>query len=264
MLGNFVEATLEARIEWTCYSSLHLTPSPSSLFPLTTHITLLLLLLLPLPLSTFSISIMKFINPKNLFRKKEKSSVSRSDPLSFGSSSSSDESLHKPITGGSQTPTSVLPDVSGEWSDITVDVQCELAQAFRLIDRDNDGVVSREELEAVLTRLGARPPTPEEIALMLSEVDSDGKGCISVETIMNRVASGSDPNPEEELREAFEVFDTDRDGRISAEELLRVFRAIGDERCTLEECKRMIAGVDKNGDGFVCFEEFSLMMDLQR
>ncbi|AES81273.1 putative EF-hand domain pair protein [Medicago truncatula] len=216
---------------------------------------------------------MKFINPKNLspkrlFRKKEKSSVSRSDPLSFGSSSSSDESLHKPITAGSQTPTSVLPEVSGEWSDITVDVQCELAQAFRLIDRDNDGVVSREELEAVLTRLGARPPTPEEIALMLSEVDSDGKGCISVETIMNRVgsgsSSGSDPNPEEELREAFEVFDTDRDGRISAEELLRVFRAIGDERCTLEECKRMIAGVDKNGDGFVCFQEFSLMMDLQR
>nr|AFK42347.1 unknown [Medicago truncatula] len=216
---------------------------------------------------------MKFINPKNLspkrlFRKKEKSSVSRSDPLSFGSSSSSDESLHKPITAGSQTPTSVLPEVSGEWSDITVDVQCELAQAFRLIDRDNDGVVSREELEAVLTRLGARPPTPEEIALMLSEVDSDGKGCISVETIMNRVgsgsSSGSDPNPEEELREAFEVFDTDRDGRISAEELLRVFRAIGDERCALEECKRMIAGVDKNGDGFVCFQEFSLMMDLQR
>jgi hypothetical protein len=76
--------------------------------------------------------------------------------------------------------------------------------------------------------------------------------------------SGSGSNPEEELREAFEVFDTDRDGRISAEELLRVFRAIGDERCTLEECRRMIAGVDKNRDGFVCFEEFSVMMELQR
>lgn len=102
--------------------------------------------------------------------------------------------------------------------------------------------------------------------MMLSEVDSDGRGCISVESIMNRIGSGSasDPNPEVELREAFEVFDTDRDGRISAEELLRVFRAIGDERCTLEECQRMIAGVDKNRDGFVCFEEFSCMMEMQR
>jgi calcium-binding protein CML len=223
---------------------------------------------------------MKFINPKNLspkrlFRsKKEKSSVSRSDPPSFGSASSSDESTHKAVAGGSQTPTSVLPEVSGEWSDVNVDVQWELAQAFRLIDRDNDGVVSHEELEAVLTRLGARPPSSEEIEMMLSEVDSDGRGLISVETIMNRIGSGSGSgsgngsgsgsNLEEELREAFEVFDTDRDGRISAEELLRVFRAIGDERCTLEECRRMIAGVDKNGDGFVCFEEFSVMMELQR
>ncbi|CAJ2671602.1 putative calcium-binding protein CML36-like [Trifolium pratense] len=222
---------------------------------------------------------MKFINPKNLspkrlFRsKKEKSSVSRSDPPSFGSASSSDESTHKTVAGGSQTPTSVLPE---DWSDVNVDVQWELAQAFRLIDRDNDGVVSRQELQAVLTRLGARPPSSEEIEMMLSEVDSDGRGFISVETIMNRISSGSGSgngsgsgsgsgsDPEEELREAFEVFDTDRDGRISADELLRVFRAIGDERCTLEECRRMIAGVDKNGDGFVCFEEFSVMMELQR
>ncbi|XP_058737856.1 probable calcium-binding protein CML36 [Vicia villosa] len=217
---------------------------------------------------------MKFINPKSLspkrlFRsKKEKSSVSRSDPLSFGSASSSDDSTHKAVTGGSQTPTSVLPEASSSsWSDVTVEVQWELAQAFQLIDRDNDGVVSRQELESVLTRLGARPPSSEEIEMMISEVDSDGRGCISVESIMNRIGSGSvssNPNPEEELREAFEVFDTDRDGRISAEELLRVFRAIGDERCTLEECRRMIAGVDKNRDGFVCFEEFSCMMEMQR
>lgn len=101
---------------------------------------------------------------------------------------------------------------------------------------------------------------------MLSEVDGDGRGCISVEALMNRVgsSSGQGSDPEEELREAFEVFDTDQDGRISAEELLRVFTAIGDERCTLEECRRMIEGVDKNGDGFVCFEDFSRMMELQR
>lgn len=102
--------------------------------------------------------------------------------------------------------------------------------------------------------------------MMLSEVDGDDRGCISVEAIMNRVGSdgsGSGPDQEEELREAFEVFDTDRDGRISAEELLRVFKAIGDERCTLEECRRMIEGVDRNGDGFVCFEDFSRMMELQ-
>ncbi|RZB47762.1 probable calcium-binding protein CML36 [Glycine soja] len=203
------------------------------------------------------------LSPKRFFRKKERSLVSRSDPPSFGSGSSSDDSTtnHKP-SAGNQTPTSVLPGVSGDWSDVAaVDVRWDLAQAFRLIDRDNDGVVTRQDLEALLTCLGASP-CPDDVAIMLGEVDGDG---ITVERLMSYVGSGLKPGSDpDELKEAFEVFDTDRDGRISAEELLRVFKAIGDERCTLEECRRMIEGVDRNGDGFVCFEDFSRMMELQQ
>lgn len=206
------------------------------------------------------------LSPKRFFRKKEPSLVSRSDPPSFGSGSSSVDSStanHKP-SPGNQTPTSVLPDVSGEWSEVAaaaVDVRWDLAQALRLIDRDNDGVVTRQDLEALLTCLGASP-CPDDVAVMLGEVDGDG---ITVERLMSYVGSGLKPGSDpDELKEAFEVFDTDRDGRISAEELLRVFKAIGDERCTLEECRRMIEGVDRNGDGFVCFEDFSRMMELQQ
>ncbi|KAF7819075.1 putative calcium-binding protein CML36 [Senna tora] len=211
----------------------------------------------------------KNLSPKRLFRsKKERSVVSRSDPSSFSSgtsSSSSDGSIHKPLPGaaGSTTPTSVLPEISGDWSDISAEIPTDLglAQAFKLIDRDNDGIISREELGALLSRLGAQPPSQEEVAMMLSEVDHDGRGCIRVEALMSRVGPGPDSD---DLREAFEVFDTDHDGRISAEELLRVFKAIGDERCTLEECRRMIEGVDRSGDGFVCFEDFSRMMELHQ
>ena len=100
---------------------------------------------------------------------------------------------------------------------------------------------------------------------MLSEVDREGDGCISVEAFMSRVGPACDPACDsEDLKEVFEVFDTDHDGKISAEELLRFFQSIGDERCTLEECRRMIEGVDRNKDGFVCFEDFSRMMELQR
>ncbi|MED6136156.1 hypothetical protein PIB30_053441 [Stylosanthes scabra] len=216
---------------------------------------------------------MKLINnlklsPKRLWRssKKDRSAPSRSDPPSFGSSASSSEgSTHKSTAGGAATPTSVLPDASGDWSiDVSAELHLELSQAFRLIDRDGDGIVSRQELEAVLTRLAAL--RAEEVAAMLREVDAEGRGCISVEELVSRVGSvGDAPTMEkDELREAFEVFDNDGDGRISAEELLRVFQAIGDERCTLEECRRMIEGVDRNGDGFVCFEDFSRMMELQQ
>ncbi|KAE9585249.1 hypothetical protein Lal_00018166 [Lupinus albus] len=207
------------------------------------------------------------LNPKRLFRsKKQRSTLSRSDPLSFGSgslSSSSKSSTHKTETGptGSLTPTSVLPHLSHDWTAISGDLHFDLANAFRFIDRDNDGVVSRNELEALLIRLAAAP----EVAVMLSEVEFDGEGCITVEALMNRIGSGSGlVESPDELMEAFAVFDTDHDGRISAEELLRIFQVIGDERCTLEECRRMIESVDRNGDGFVCFEDFSRMMELQR
>jgi calcium-binding protein CML len=141
----------------------------------------------------------------------------------------------------------------------------ELMQAFKLIDRDNDGMVSRRELEALLSRLGGEPPSQEEVTMMLTEVEeAEGNGCISVEALMSRVGSACGPACDSELREAFEFFDTDHDGKITAEELLSVFTTFGDERCTLEDCRRMIDGVDKNGDGFVCFEDFSRMMELQR
>lgn len=55
-----------------------------------------------------------------------------------------------------------------------------------------------------------------------------------------------------------------KDGKISPEELYAGFVALGDQWCTLEECRRMIEGVDKNKDGFVCFQDFSRMMWFSR
>ncbi|KAG6411501.1 hypothetical protein SASPL_129584 [Salvia splendens] len=195
-----------------------------------------------------------------LFRSKKSRSVSRSeaDPSSFSSytTSSSDDGAAKRPTGSS-TPTSVLPSAD-QWTEISV---CfELKQAFEMIDRDGDGKITKEELESLLSRLGAEPPSKEE----LSQIDRDGDGCITLEefhAIGSAFAPAADAS---ELRHTFDFFDSDRDGRITAEELFRVFETIGDARCTLEDCRRMIRGVDKNGDGFVCFEDFSRMMELQR
>ena len=58
----------------------------------------------------------------------------------------------------------------------------------------------------------------------------------------------------------FRQLDADGDGRISAEELLAVLASLGDDRCSVEDCRRMIGGVDVDGDGFVCFNEFARMM----
>nr|GMD39838.1 probable calcium-binding protein CML36 [Ipomoea batatas] len=219
-------------------------------------------------------------NPKKLFKSRKSRSVSRSDdPSSFssGTTSSSASDSYDSVNGfknkkkknGLSTPTSVLPALSSEisaeeWSEISSEVYAELVQAFKLIDRDDDGKIKREELEALLSRVGAEPVSEEELRMMLSEVDRDGDGCISLEEFSALSSAFAPPACDSEMRAAFDFFDTDHDGKITAEELFSVFKTIGDSRCTLEDCRRMIRGVDRNGDGFVCFEDFSRMMEQQR
>uniref|UniRef100_A0A0D9VA82 EF-hand domain-containing protein n=1 Tax=Leersia perrieri TaxID=77586 RepID=A0A0D9VA82_9ORYZ len=108
--------------------------------------------------------------------------------------------------------------------------------------------ISRRELEAVLRRLGHEEPSDDEL---------DAVAAIAAE------AEVGGEEEEEELREAFKVFDADGDGRITAEELRGVMLAIlgGDGvGCSLDDCRRMIGGVDADGDGFVGFQDFSRMM----
>lgn len=62
-----------------------------------------------------------------------------------------------------------------------------------------------------------------------------------------------DEDSEEELREAFKVFDKDGSGDISAAELRHVMTSLG-EKLTDEEVDEMIREADIDGDGKVNYE----------
>ncbi|KAE8680967.1 hypothetical protein F3Y22_tig00111356pilonHSYRG00027 [Hibiscus syriacus] len=65
----------------------------------------------------------------------------------------------------------------------------------------------------------------------------------------------------EMLKEAFDVFDRDKDGLITVEELGSVLSSLGlKEGHQVEDCREMIRKVDVNGDGMVDFDEFRTMM----
>ncbi|KAL7193241.1 hypothetical protein ACSBR2_024953 [Camellia fascicularis] len=63
----------------------------------------------------------------------------------------------------------------------------------------------------------------------------------------------------QEIKEAFELFDTDGSGTIDAKELNVAMRALGFEM-TEEQINQMIADVDKDGSGAIDFDEFVHMM----
>merc|ERR1712031_139779 len=62
-----------------------------------------------------------------------------------------------------------------------------------------------------------------------------------------------------ELKEAFELFDTDGSGAVDTSELHTAMKALGFEP-KKEEIAKMVKEMDKDGDATVDFEEFCIMM----
>ncbi|KAI8840898.1 centrin-1 [Chytridium lagenaria] len=77
----------------------------------------------------------------------------------------------------------------------------------------------------------------------------------------HRTTGGHELTPEQkqEIREAFDLFDTDGSGTIDTKELKVAMRALGFEP-KKDEIKRMIAEVDKTGTGTIDFNEFLELM----
>jgi len=160
--------------------------------------------------------------------------------------------------------------------------QAELARVFELFDKNGDGRITREELEDSLGKLGMSVPG-DELASMIARIDANGDGCVDVEEfgeLYRAIMDGDDgraggegagagegeggaagEEADEDMREAFRVFDANGDGYITVDELGAVLSSLGlKQGRTAEECRRMIGRVDRDGDGRVDFHEFRQMM----
>jgi len=103
-------------------------------------------------------------------------------------------------------------------------------------------------------------PTEAELQDMINEVDADGNGTIDFPEFLNLMARKmKDTDSEEELKEAFRVFDKDQNGFISAAELRHVMTNLG-EKLTDEEVDEMIREADVDGDGQINYDEFVKVM----
>ncbi|GMN45510.1 hypothetical protein TIFTF001_014704 [Ficus carica] len=165
----------------------------------------------------------------------------------------------------------------------------DLKRIFEKLDKNGDGLVSLDELNWLLERIG--------VQLGLAELESSvGKARLNFDEFLFFYESISNPSnnningeskggnddhdrgdgeeydddhkesdhhgdEDSDLVNAFKVFDLNDDGFISSEELQIVLTRLGlMEENSGRDCKRMIRAFDANSDGKLDFEEFKTMM----
>ena len=144
-------------------------------------------------------------------------------------------------------------------SKMTDDQVSECKEAFSLFDKNGEGYITVKELGTLIRSLG-KNPTEADLRDIANDLDAEKNGTIDFTDFlaaMNRLEKTS--ADEEEIKEAFRVFDKDGNGLISASELKHVVTNLG-EKLTEDEAEEMIREADIDGDGQVNYEEFVKVM----
>ena len=142
---------------------------------------------------------------------------------------------------------------------LTEEQIAEFKEAFQIFDKDGDGSITTKELGTVMRSLGQNP-SDDEIKAMIEEVDVDKSETIDFKEFLGLMAKKmKNSDSEEELIEAFRIFDRDGNGKISAHELRYVMLSSGEE-LTEQDIQTIIKEADTDGDGYIDYKEFVRIM----
>ena len=142
---------------------------------------------------------------------------------------------------------------------LTADEIEEIKEAFDIFDSEQTGAIAIAELTNAMKSLNFDSKNPT-IYRMVVEMDTDGNGQIDFEEFLDMMTARiSDKNTKADLERVFKLFDDNRQGFISVENLARVARDLGED-ISMEELKEIVQRADINGDGKLTFEDFYNVM----
>ncbi|XP_060186789.1 calcium-dependent protein kinase 1-like [Lycium barbarum] len=131
-----------------------------------------------------------------------------------------------------------------------------LKEMFKMIDTDNSGQITFEELKVGLKRVGANLKESEIYDLMQA-ADVDNSGTIDYGEFIAATLHFNKIEREDHLFAAFSYFDKDGSGYITADELQQACEEFGIGDVHLED---MIRDADQDNDGRIDYNEFVAMM----
>ncbi|XP_055378703.1 calcium-binding protein E63-1 isoform X3 [Condylostylus longicornis] len=149
----------------------------------------------------------------------------------------------------------------------------DLRTAFDLLDRNQDGRVTANELQFMLKNLGINVKD-EIINDLIKEASQSGNGLIDETEFLQWVSkiqalrdeseestSKADPDDDitQDLVAAFRVFDRDGNGFITRDELQTAMEMIG-ENLTEAQVTELLTIADLDKDGKINYEEFARLL----
>ncbi|XP_023227529.1 calcium-binding protein E63-1-like [Centruroides vittatus] len=132
----------------------------------------------------------------------------------------------------------------------------DLKAAFSMLDKNQDGRVNASEIKSMLDKLGI-VLTDAMIQHLIQQASKRGDGLIDEEEFLAWMARQTvhDDDVMEDLLAAFRVFDKDRNGYISRDELKTAMDMIG-EPMSEAQLDDMLKATDIDNDGRINYEEF--------
>ncbi|KAG2274375.1 hypothetical protein Bca52824_056930 [Brassica carinata] len=131
-----------------------------------------------------------------------------------------------------------------------------LKELFKMIDTDNSGTITFEELKDSIRSVGSEL-VESEIQELLQAADVDESGIIDYGEFLAATIHLNKLEREDNLVAAFSFFDKNASGCITIDELQQAWNQFGIKDSHLDE---MIKDIDQDNDGQIDYGEFVAMM----
>ncbi|KAM7276239.1 hypothetical protein ACFE04_018105 [Oxalis oulophora] len=131
-----------------------------------------------------------------------------------------------------------------------------LKELFKMLDTDNSGTITFDELKDGLRKVGSQL-MESEIKDLMNAADIDNSGTIDYGEFLAATLHLNKLEREENLVSAFTFFDKDGSGYITIDEVQQACNEFGLSDLHLDE---MIKEIDQDNDGQIDYGEFAAMM----
>ena len=129
----------------------------------------------------------------------------------------------------------------------------DLIKLFNQLDVNGDGELTKDEF---VKGLKNSKGSVKQLSEIFQKIDFDKNGSISYTEFISALISKEIYFKETKLKQAFQLFDKDGDGKITFDELRSILGNECNVAFTDQYWKDLVNVADLNGDGFIDYEEF--------